>query len=871
MSCTAMRLLTGIPNLQHGRQHFRTIFSVSSIWDPKLSLEQKVEIEHHWKDKINHTVRHIPDSRSKMYILSMFPYPSGQLHLGHVRVYTISDTFARYYQLQGKEVIHPMGWDSFGLPAENAAVERNENPCTWTENNIAAMKKQLQDMNFNFDWSREVSTCSPEYYRWTQYLFLMLYHKGLAYRKNSIVNWDPIDRTVLADEQVDADGHSWRSGAKIEKKVLKQWFIKTTYFSKALYDGLNDPLLQGWDDVVNMQRGWIGECTGYAFSWTLFVDGQQLEDPLAVWTEHPELLYGVSFVAVSKDHILAHPALSHCGDSELTNIVAENPISGKRVPVFITDSFAYPHATQSYLGIPCFSKDDADFAQLHGLELNNVLSRNNSYLINSGDLTGLSMEAARQEVCKRAHEKGCGGYITSNKLRDWLISRQRYWGTPIPIVHCPSCKLVPVPYEELAVKLPQLSKATKDGVSPLCGVADWLHTTCPQCGGPATRETDTMDTFVDSSWYYLRFLDPKNQRQLQDPSVAHLMPVDLYIGGLEHAVLHLYYARFMSHFCHMCGLTKSPEPFHQMLVHGMVLNETYRLQDTGQYLPKSQVEKKGSKTFEKDTGKPVVVEWDKMSKSKHNGIRPEDVVGKYGIDATRLFILSAYAPTSRYKWPSPAFRGIISWQERLWLTIHDFRKSKESSEGSPNDAVEAYYYEGRNHFLKHVNHKYNVTRQLNLIIKDLQTYTKYLRHNNRGTTNFGCEFERALAALIIMLAPIAPHFASELWAGFSNAAEFTDVGHDITKPVMQQAWPQVDMDYNLDLLVKEGDEDLMKLMVPRYQLDTLTKEEAYQMVIKSDSLRTRLQKWPRFQVAFELHPSYMATLRFIPQKDITSS
>lgn len=848
--------------------HLRTIFSVSSVWETKLTTNDKVEIEQHWKDKINRTTNPNTDPQNKMYILSMFPYPSGQLHLGHVRVYTISDTFARFYQMQGKMVIHPMGWDSFGLPAENAAVERNENPRTWTEKNIAVMKKQLQDMHFNFDWNREISTCSPDYYRWTQYLFLKLYEKGLAYRKNSIVNWDPVDQTVLADEQVDADGRSWRSGAKVEKRVLKQWFVRTTYFSKALYDGLSDPLLQDWDDVVGMQRGWIGDCTGYAFSWPLFVGDKQLEDPIAVWTEHPELLYAVSFVAVPKDHILADAALGLCGKSELTSVVAEDPLSGRRVPVFVTDRFVYPWSVQSHLGVPCLSTEDADYAEAHGLEVNNVISRTDpSHLVNSGDLTGLSMEDARREVCERAHNKGCGGYVASNKLRDWLISRQRYWGTPIPIVHCPSCKVVPVPYEELPVELPPVSHVTRGGVSPLCGVKDWLNTTCPRCGGPATRETDTMDTFVDSSWYYLRFIDPNNKQQLLDPNVAaNLMPVDLYIGGVEHAVMHLYYARFMSHFCHSLGLTNNKEPFHRMLVHGMVLNETFRVKDTGQYIPKSQVERKGSMAFESGTGRAVVIEWDKMSKSKQNGINPEEVVRKHGIDTTRLFILSAYSPTSRYKWPSETFRGIVSWQERLWLTVHDFRRCRQSVEGSPNEEMEDYYYEGRNFFLKHVNHKYCVTRQLNLVIKDLQTYTKYLRHNSRGEIIFGQQFERALAALIIMLAPMAPHFASEMWAGFTDVAHFREISYDISKPVLEQDWPQVDMDYGLDLLVKEDDVDLMKLVLPRHQLDELTKEEAYQMVIQSDSLRARLQKWPRFKVAFELHPSYKAVLRFIPQK-----
>ncbi|KAM7296984.1 putative leucine--tRNA ligase, mitochondrial [Ixodes scapularis] len=877
-----MHLLIRKLTVHCGRLGVRTIFSVSSVWDPKITTQTKFNIEDYWRGRINDAPNRHLDPSKKMYVLSMFPYPSGQLHLGHVRVYTISDTYARLYKMLGKHVIHPMGWDSFGLPAENAAVERNEDPRNWTEKNIDSMKKQLKDMNFNFDWEREISTCDPNYYKWTQYLFLKLYEKGLVYRKNSVVHWDPVDRTVLADEQVDAEGRSWRSGAKVEKKTLRQWFVRTTFLSKDLLLGLEDPTLRDWDEVLAMQRGWIGECTGFAFSWPLYADDDAGSSPtsdfLPIWTEHPELLAGVAFVAVSPDHLLAGLSPGKSGSKSARGrpvMWAGNPVSGRRVPVLVSDMFEYPRSTQSHLGIPSLSKEDQEFAKQHGIDTIRVIDADDHHLVNSGDLTGLSRKDARAEVCRRALEAGQGGYPCSPILRDWLISRQRYWGTPIPVVHCPSCNVVPVPYEQLPVELPplDLGKASaRSGLSPLSAATDWLNVPCPRCGGPAQRETDTMDTFVDSSWYYLRFLDPGNKDAPVDGVLSRdLLPVDLYIGGVEHAVMHLYYARFMSHFLHSLGLTRLKEPFQRMLVHGMVVNETFRLKDSGQYLPKDAVEQKGSKFFEKETGKPVSVDWEKMSKSKHNGVRPEDIVSKYGIDTTRLFILSAYSPTSRYKWPSETFRGVVSWQERLWLTVHDFRMSAERSleeaQAQPDFAArERYYYEGRNYTVKNVSFKYNVTRQLNLVIKDLQIYTKHLRYKNRGEVVFGRQFERALAALIVMLGPLAPHFASEMWAGFADAARFRDeTGYSLDKPLMEQSWPEVDMDYNLDFLVKANDMDLLRIQLPRHRHDALTKETAYQMAIESESLRHRLQKWPKFQVVFDHQPSYKAELRFISQ------
>nr|CAD7601834.1 unnamed protein product [Timema genevievae] len=484
--------------------------SSGTFYNEDFTLATKHSIENYWKSKLKFPPD--DDQKPKYYVLSMFPYPSGRLHMGHVRVYTISDTMARFNRMNGKNVIHPMGWDAFGLPAENAAIERSVEPRKWTNQNIDHMKKQMKQLGCSFDWDREVSTCDPSYYHWTQTLFLKLYDSGLVYRKEALVNWDPVDQTVLADEQVDENGCSWRSGAKIEKKLLNQWFIRATQFAKSLYDGLSDPLLKNWRDIIKVQKHWIGECDGTTFEFEL--EGIKSETRVNVWTRNPESVLEATFIAVSPGSVL----------------------------------------------------DKLD-----------------------------SEEAMKERVCEIARKKNIGGYPVSSKLRDWLISRQRYWGTPIPMIHCTSCGGVqPVPLKDLPVVLPEIECLASRGQSPLLDATDWLHTKCPKCGGDATRETDTMDTFVDSSWYFLRYLDPHNKEEpFNKERVSKFMPVDLYIGGKEHAVLHLYYARLMNHFLHQVGLVPHREPFRRLLVQGMVKGRSYRVKGTGRYLTEQQVDLSG--------------------------------------------------------------------------------------------------------------------------------------------------------------------------------------------------------------------------------------------------------------------------------------
>ncbi|XP_013789270.1 probable leucine--tRNA ligase, mitochondrial [Limulus polyphemus] len=762
-----------------------------------LTVELKKDIEYRWQKEVvsssgdeNETL----SSQDKFYVLSMFPYPSGRLHMGHVRVYTISDAMARFYRMRGKKVIHPIGWDAFGLPAENAAIDGGKQPDDWTYSNIRTMKEQLKQLGISFDWTRELSTCNPDYYKWTQYIFLLMYHRGLAYRKEALVNWDPIDKTVLADEQVDEQGLSWRSGAKVEKKLLRQWFLRTTVFSKDLYDGLEDPMLTNWRDIVSLQRHWIGECTGSTVKMKVLCDGKEVDDTLLVWTDKPELIWGSSYIIVSPDHQLNQPKFYNSSSSSSTvgttedlskgvllRVMAVNPLSGQNIPIFVSSSFECSHATESHLGIPGEIETDLEFSQNHHLKVVHVTEKSQdgeTVLINSGKFSGLTLQRAREEIVKELKKLKISGNQTSKKLRDWLISRQRYWGTPIPIVHCPSCKVVPVPLDDLPVMLPKVSTLSGRGISPLHSVDSWINTKCPKCGGNAQRETDTMDTFVDSSWYYLRFLDPHNNTVPFDTEkINSLMPVDLYIGGKEHAVMHLYYARFVSHFLHFEGLMKCREPFQRMLVQGMVMGQTFRVKGTGQYVSPADVEYKGKKILDRKSGQPVAAEWEKMSKSKLNGVDPE-------------------------------FPDILKWQQRLWSTVQTFRKFREVQRKIHLSEEEwkkheEYLLDSRNFYLKGVTFNFQDSYQLSVAISKLQGLTGSLRRVPAAMI-YSAEYEKALATLIILLSPLAPHFASELWKDFREYAS-QDVGdYDLDKNVLEQKWPEVDMSYCLDLVIKVG-------------------------------------------------------------------
>ncbi|XP_047001158.1 probable leucine--tRNA ligase, mitochondrial isoform X1 [Schistocerca americana] len=862
----------------------RCISSGIRRWNEDLSIDIKHSIEEYWKDKLKNPVFDENSDKPKCYVLSMIPYPSGKLHMGHVRVYAISDAMARFHMMNGKNVMHPMGWDAFGLPAENAAIQHKVEPHQWTESNISHMKTQLQKLGCSFDWKRELATCDPKYYQWTQYIFLKLYEAGLVYQKESMVNWDPVDETVLADEQVDVNGCSWRSGAKVEKKLLKQWFIKTTQFSKSLLDGLDDPCLKNWRDVIDLQRHWIGECNGTTLQFEL-VDvpdantDNNSKRTLTVWTETPEFIFGASFIAVSPNSVLDQ-LYGRCEQNICSKgfvklpIFAKNPFTAQLLPVFVTDQVEFSEGTDTHLGIPGISDSDKDLALSANIPIFSIPEEECSTPEFSS-----SNSSVREQICHIARQRGIGGYPTSSKLHDWLISRQRYWGTPIPMVHCSNCKgPQPVPVAELPVVLPQLRG--KERLSMKEATA-WLHTKCPRCKGNAVRETDTMDTFVDSAWYFLRFLDPYNKDVPFNPEkVDGMTPVDIYVGGKEHATLHLYYARFMNHFLHSIKLVPHKEPFARLIVQGMVMGRSYRVKATGKYIPESEVDLSGKKPKEKKTGEPVIVAWEKMSKSKHNGVDPEAVFKEYGVDTARLLILGSVAPTSHRNWSPETFPGILKWQHRLWLTIRTFIevRSSLSMEQKPTDPAkleehEARLLDARNYYLKSITFNYNETYQLSVAISKMQGLTNSLRQTPKEIIATSQQFERALATLIVVLAPMAPHFASELWAGFLAAPHRIDTtSSEILwdAPVHQQKWPDVDQQYILDLLCKVNGADNATVRMPRYEMDNITHDEALELALTQTKVQEMLSGFKIINTQFTLYPGYKAIINIITERSVNS-
>jgi leucyl-tRNA synthetase len=634
--------------------------------------------------------------KPKSYVLEMFPYPSGRIHMGHVRNYTMGDVLARYKKMRGHEVLHPMGWDAFGMPAENAAMEKGVHPGAWTRSNIEAMKAQLKRIGFALDWTREFATCDPEYYGHEQALFLDMFEAGLVYRKSSEVNWDPVDMTVLANEQV-IDGKGWRSGAEVEKRKLDQWFLKITDFAEDLLDGLGE--LEDWPDKVKlMQENWIGKSQGLEFSFELS-SGEQLP----VYTTRPDTIFGASFVAVAADHPVAQ-ALA--GDPQVaafieeckkgattaaaletaeklgyrTELTAKHPFTGAAMPLFIANFVLMDYGTGAVMGVPGHDQRDFEFATKYGLPIRRVVARDASeadapmgeeaesgdgVIVNSDFLDGMSVAEAKAEVIARAESGGWGEGKTVWRLRDWGISRQRYWGTPIPIIHSPDHGPVPVPRDQLPVTLPEDIDFDTPG-NPLERHPTWKHTTCPISGKPALRETDTLDTFTNSSWYFLRFASQPADAPFDPEEIAKWMPVEHYIGGIEHAILHLLYARFWTRALAHMGKIEVKEPFASLFTQGMVTHETYALGD-GSWLSPSEVRKDGEDYVHIESGAPVTAgRVVKMSKSKKNVVDPDNIIAQYGADAVRWFMLSDSPPERDLPWSEAGIEGCWRFVQRLW-------------------------------------------------------------------------------------------------------------------------------------------------------------------------------------------------------------
>ncbi|NES83949.1 MAG: leucine--tRNA ligase [Moorea sp. SIO2B7] len=755
------------------------------------------------------------NNKPKFYALSMFPYPSGNLHMGHVRNYVITDVIARLKRMQGYRVLHPMGWDAFGLPAENAAIDRGIPPAKWTYQNIAQMKKQLQQLGLSLDWSREVTTCSPDYYKWTQWIFLQFYKAGLAYQKEAAVNWDPIDQTVLANEQVDSEGRGFRSGAKVERKMLCQWFLKITDYAEELLNDLDK--LEGWPQRVKlMQENWIGKSVGGYLEFPIV----GMEEKIGVFTTRPDTVYGVTYVVLAPEHPLTLQVTTPdqkeaveafikkvAGESEiertaedkpkrgiLTGGKAINPFNGEEIPILIADYVLYEYGTGAVMGVPAHDTRDFKFAKEKNLPIKTVIVPEGEdgtkpleeaytepgIMVNSGQFNGIPSPEGKTAVIEYAEQQGYGKGRVQYRLRDWLISRQRYWGCPIPVIHCPSCGTVAVPDSDLPVTLPEDVEFSGRGLSPLDKLEDWINVKCPSCGEDAKRETDTMDTFIDSSWYFLRYTDAKNEEGVFNINkVNDWMAVDQYVGGIEHAILHLLYSRFFTKVLRDRNLLNFDEPFQRLLTQGMVQNITYKNPKTGKYIAPDKVNPDEPK--DPETGEALSVFYEKMSKSKYNGVEPQQVLGKYGADTARMFILFKAPPEKDLEWEDANVEGQFRFLNRVWLLVADFSKNKSSAKNKGGNKLSKEEKDLRRAIhtaIKEVSEDLEGEYQFNTAVSELMKLSNALKD---GKCKDSPIYQEGIETLILLLAPFAPHIAEELWHKIGNS-----------ESVHQQSFPQLD-------------------------------------------------------------------------------
>ena len=778
-------------------------------------------------------------SKPKFYCLSMFPYPSGKLHMGHVRNYTIGDVRSRFKKMQGFNVLQPMGWDAFGMPAENAAINHQVAPSKWTYENIAYMRKQLQSLGFALDWEREIATCRPEYYRWEQLLFTKLFEKGIVYKKLGTVNWDPVDQTVLANEQV-IDGRGWRSGALVEKREIPMYYFKITDYAEQLLadlDGLDWP-----EQVKTMQRNWIGKSRGMTVRFQVAADSREglpesHREFVQVYTTRPDTLMGATYVAVAAEHPLAaaaaekQPALQAFIAECKAGSVAEadmatmekkgmptgrfviNPLNGERLEVWVANYVLWGYGDGAVMAVPAHDERDFAFAKQYHLPMKQVISvdgqpfdaaqwqdwyadKENGVLVNSNEFNGLNFQAAFDAIAAKLQAASAGEPKTQYRLRDWGISRQRYWGCPVPIIHCDTCGDVPVPEQDLPVVLPE--KVVPDGAgSPLAKMPEFYETKCPKCGGTAKRETDTMDTFVESSWYQFRYMSPRDDAHMVAPeAAAYWGQADQYIGGIEHAILHLLYARFFTKLMNDEGIVSVREPFKQLLTQGMVLAATYyRESADGKktwFNPaevRVQTDDKGrpvSAVLEAD-GQPVVIGGvEKMSKSKNNGVDPQQIIDAYGADTARLFMMFASPPEQSLEWSDAGVEGAHRFLRRLWRTVYEFVQnggsgaskfsgSQETLSGSLKDLRFKLHST-----IAKVTDDYDRRQQFNTAIAAvMELLNQYDKTDTSGEHGQAVARE-VLEAVVLLLSPIVPHICETLWGELAGGN------------LWQQSWPAVD-------------------------------------------------------------------------------
>lgn len=743
-------------------------------------------------------------SKEKFYCLSMFPYPSGQLHMGHVRNYTIGDVISRYQRMLGKNVLQPMGWDAFGLPAENAALKHQVPPAEWTYKNIDYMRAQLQRLGLAYDWDREIATCKPDYYRWEQWLFVRLFKKGLVYNKTAAVNWDPVDQTVLANEQV-IDGRGWRSGALVERREIPQWFMKITDYAEDLRDDLQQ--LSGWpEQVKTMQANWIGRSEGVQITFAV----ADSEEDLAVYTTRPDTLMGVSYLAIAAEHPLAlrmaetnaqlQQFIEECKKTDTTEAALEtaekkgmttgvsviHPVSGERIPVWVANFVLMGYGTGAVMSVPAHDQRDFEFAQKYDLPIRQVIEptddseidlQQNAFtekgrLVNSSQFTGLTSAEAFDAIADELTKQNKGERQVNYRLRDWGVSRQRYWGTPIPIIYCEHCGAVPVPEADLPVLLPEDVVVDGSG-SPIKSMPEFYQCDCPECGKPARRETDTFDTFFESSWYYARFTSADNHEAMLDHRADYWLPVDQYIGGIEHAVLHLLYARFFHKLLRDEGLVSGDEPFKNLLTQGMVLKD-------------------GAK----------------MSKSKGNTVDPQALIDEYGADTARLFMMFAAPPEMSLEWSDNAVEGANRFLKRLWRSVHEHTEKGVVKDKNLTDLSEAATNLRR---LAHqtltkvgddLGRRHTFNTAIAAVMELMNGLSKFTEQDSQARS----VRQEVLELVVLMLAPITPHICHALWS---------QLGYD--KAVIDAQWPEVDADAlkqdKIELMIQVNGKLRSKLMV----------------------------------------------------------
>lgn len=750
------------------------------------------EVEAKWQKRWaeeNAFSTEINRQRPEYYVLEMFPYPSGNLHMGHVRNYSIGDVIARFKKMQGYNVIHPMGWDAFGMPAENAAIQNGIHPAKWTWENIANMRRQQEKIGLSYDWNREVATCHPEYYKWTQWMFLLFYEMGLAYKKKAAVNWCDECGTVLANEQV-IDGRCWRCDSAVAKKELEQWFFSITKYADRLLADLSE--LKGWPDRVKiMQENWIGRSAGAEFSF----DVPELKEKIAVYTTRQDTLCGVTYLVLAPEHPLVERLIAGkpeaaavrdfvakvrnlsdisrtSGDTEkeglFTGAYAVHPLTGEHVPIWVANYVLVEYGTGAVMGVPAHDQRDWEFSTKYGLPKRVVIKPFDAELeieamtaaydgpgvmVNSGDFTGKDSEAGKEAIVTWLEKEKIGKRRVNYRLRDWLVSRQRYWGAPIPIIYCDKCGVVPVPKEQLPVMLPDNVSFEAGVVSPLAKAGEFIECACPKCGGPGRRETDTMDTFICSSWYYFRYTDPRNSAQPFDPVKANYwMPVDQYIGGIEHAILHLLYSRFFTKVLRDAGLVNVNEPFKNLLTQGMVIKD-------------------GAK----------------MSKSKGNVVSPEDIIQRYGADTARLFILFAAPPERDLEWSDQGVEGAFRFLGRLWRIVAHYADMVKAATDGAYEAATLSKEEKELRRVLHATIK-KVTEDVgdrfnfNTAISAIMELVNALYHfREQVAAPKPVLVREAVTGLLVLLAPFAPHITEELWSEV--------IGGD---SVHKQAWPVFD-------------------------------------------------------------------------------